>query len=305
MKVELKKALELKAKYKTLKEYIIITYIAFAFLGFLASIMFTELNAKILSIFEYLGLVSILNFFSLITIVFLLIYIIICCLRKTDNVEIINNYLILSFYLIALSLSSAVIIMYSLIPNEIILDETIDFFNANTDENAKGANIKCTTKSFVFVKGETILCFITGEIPKSILTNQTDVEFTEISITQSFYDINDDSKLLEYKSVDYSQSLYNDRFITVKLLEKDYVFLTFLIHTTDSAIAGFASSNIVLVNRDLANSNIQQSNNLIYTLLLFSMSFSILAVFGGINSLRQIIQNGNAEQRKQKKDNRI
>ena len=185
--------------------------------------LYLFLKPKVLSVLEYLGLESIWSLFVLLTSVSLLIYITIYYFYKKNKIKKINYYLIISIYLITLSLCSSVIIMYSLIPNEIILDETIDFFNANTDENAKGANIKCTTKSFVFVKGETILCFITGEIPKSILTNQTDVEFTEISITQSFYDINDDSKLLEYKSVDYSQSLYNDRFITVKLLEKDYV----------------------------------------------------------------------------------
>ncbi len=290
-------------KYKTLKKYITITVIASLGLGSLFAILITDLKTKIFSIVEYLGLEIIWFYISLITIAFLLSYIIMYGIQKTNNVKIINNYAILSFYLIALSLCSSVIIMYSLTPNEIIFDETISFHNANTNENATGANIKCVSKSFDFVKGEKIRCFITGEIPKSILTNQTDMEFTKVNITQYFMDINEDINQLEFKKNESNQNLVINKYFAVELLEKNEIVLSFFISTTDSEITGSTTNDITLINPEFASSKIQQTNNLIYSLLLFSMSFSILAVFGGINSLRQIIQNGNTEQHKQEKEN--
>ncbi len=283
-------------------------------------IMSVFLKAKMIFVFEYLGLEAIWDIFTLTTIAFAII-----CLNKgyfpkikplkKINNYLLNNYLLFSIYLIAISIATVIIIMHSLIPNEVIFDEEIELKNRITNESFKIGNIKCTSESFAFVKGEMVPCSITAEIPESILADKPNTEFTEIVIRQRFVDTkmyrgqgeyNESSNSSQFMSYDYSLTgnKLSDMFIPLYLLEKDFIDLTFHIKTSSNAHFILVNRHIILVNRDIAVSKTQQTNNLIYTLLLFSMSFSVLAIFGGINSLRQIIENGKtAEKHKEKKTN--
>lgn len=260
------------------------------------------LSDRLSLIFEYLGVGDFMLIFILITAIFALIV----GLKRDYSDRIVrfkkvNYYVLLSFYLIALSVGLAVVVLQSLIPDKYILDEQIVYYDLETNTEIHFGRVRCDSSFFTFVKGDSISCLITTGIPESILVNQPDLEFTRIVFKESFrnetyypyekYYENLDMTFM-FIPIQYSVSgqVVDDKRYIVPLINEDSIFLDFSIHTTNRSIVGRFQYYTMLENQDVAVSKLQQRNNVIYSVLILALSFSVLAVFGGVNSFRQLVE---------------
>jgi len=285
MKINLKKILG----EKYIEGLFIIVLVGYSIL--MAFIYFNGMSSQLISIFNFLSIDGIGSPMAIISAMFFFLV-----LAKINDLNLgwlkkINWYVLISFYLLLLSLACSVSIAEGLIIEEegVIFNERLFSYEGSALIEDVGW-IECKSKRFsIPVKGDILTCEVGFEL--DVLENYGQINELEIVKNSIWIEESNFSKKENYSFPGAGDSFLRGIDFLTMLPDREMIEISFNITMENST---FISGKKVVLDLDgklKVEDRITNNKQIIFSLLSLFTSFSFLAIFMGMNSLRQLIQN--------------
>ncbi len=230
---------------------------------------------------EYLGVNNFGSMFILISLLFFMA--LIAKLYPGNKLKIfnkINFFILISLYLVALSVTISIFTATSMINQnkEFQFKEDLGFTMASPEKKIVFGQIVCKSNLYIMpVKNDNLNCdlFVENKY-KNIILNE--ISFTKSYESQDFYSYIFDEK-----------QMVHTKFTIQSPDSRDYTLFWYL--NTNSTYYTNGNKGLKLEEPSIAVAEKNERQRVIYFLLTSAISFSVLGIFTGMNNFRQLWHN--------------